>query len=245
MRVSRSWSGSRSLRANLTLTTDLCARATGMSMRCCTATFPRLSPVSCSPRFRTGPGACPLQGRPLLGLVDALARRPRLRDVFGRDRMAGGDAGRCMLPVARRGGGRARNHCRTQMEQPQRCRSDPACSLRAMSRSTSESRFHGAADTSIRIGIAVVVMLISLIGGRIIPSFTRNWLARENPGRLPAPFRLGSTCSSSTVGALVRWCFGWSGLTAAANRDTLLGWRAVCISSVWAVGPAIEPGESV
>ena len=27
-----------------------------------------------------------------------------------------------------------------------------------------------------------------IIGGRIIPSFTRNWLARENPGRLPAPF---------------------------------------------------------
>ena len=25
-------------------------------------------------------------------------------------------------------------------------------------------------------------------GARIIPSFTRNWLARENPGRLPAPF---------------------------------------------------------
>jgi uncharacterized protein involved in response to NO len=51
-----------------------------------------------------------------------------------------------------------------------------------------EAHFHGAADTSIRIGIAVVVMLISVIGGRIIPSFTRNWLARENPGRLPAPF---------------------------------------------------------
>jgi len=33
-----------------------------------------------------------------------------------------------------------------------------------------------------------VVLLISLIGGRIIPSFTRNWLVRENPGRLPAPF---------------------------------------------------------
>jgi len=27
-----------------------------------------------------------------------------------------------------------------------------------------------------------------LIGGRIIPSFTRNWLVRENPSRLPAPF---------------------------------------------------------
>jgi uncharacterized protein involved in response to NO len=51
-----------------------------------------------------------------------------------------------------------------------------------------EAHFHGAAETGIRIGIAVVVLLISLIGGRIIPSFTRNWLVRENPGRLPVPF---------------------------------------------------------
>jgi len=51
-----------------------------------------------------------------------------------------------------------------------------------------EAHFAGAADTAIRIGIAVVVLLISLIGGRIIPSFTRNWLVRENPGRLPVPF---------------------------------------------------------
>jgi uncharacterized protein involved in response to NO len=51
-----------------------------------------------------------------------------------------------------------------------------------------EAHFHGAAEAGIRIGIAVVVLLISLIGGRIIPSFTRNWLVRENPGRLPAPF---------------------------------------------------------
>ena len=43
-----------------------------------------------------------------------------------------------------------------------------------------EAHFNGAADISIRVGIAIVVMLISLIGGRIIPSFTRNWLAREN-----------------------------------------------------------------
>jgi len=51
-----------------------------------------------------------------------------------------------------------------------------------------EAHFRGAADIGIRIGIAVVVLLISLIGGRIVPSFTRNWLARENPGRLPVPF---------------------------------------------------------
>ena len=46
----------------------------------------------------------------------------------------------------------------------------------------------GIVDYGIRIGIAAVVLLISLIGGRIIPSFTRNWLVRENPGRLPVPF---------------------------------------------------------
>ena len=48
-----------------------------------------------------------------------------------------------------------------------------------------EAHLRGSADYSIRIGIAAVVVLIMLIGGRIIPSFTRNWLVRENPGRLP------------------------------------------------------------
>jgi uncharacterized protein involved in response to NO len=39
-----------------------------------------------------------------------------------------------------------------------------------------------------RIGIAAAVLLISVIGGRIVPSFTHNWLARERPGSLPQPF---------------------------------------------------------
>ena len=39
-----------------------------------------------------------------------------------------------------------------------------------------------------RVGIATTVLLIMLIGGRIIPSFTRNWLVRLNPGRLPQSF---------------------------------------------------------
>ncbi len=50
-----------------------------------------------------------------------------------------------------------------------------------------EAHVEGAADISIRAGVAVVIVLIALIGGRIIPSFTRNWLVRENPGRLPVP----------------------------------------------------------
>ncbi len=39
-----------------------------------------------------------------------------------------------------------------------------------------------------RVGIGAAVLLITLIGGRIVPSFTRNWLARQAPGRLPEPF---------------------------------------------------------
>ncbi|MFN5449859.1 NnrS family protein [Bradyrhizobium sp.] len=51
-----------------------------------------------------------------------------------------------------------------------------------------EAHLHGSADYAIRIGVAVVVLLLALIGGRITPSFTRNWLVKHNPGRLPVPF---------------------------------------------------------
>jgi uncharacterized protein involved in response to NO len=33
-----------------------------------------------------------------------------------------------------------------------------------------------------------MIALIALIGGRIIPSFTRNWLVKQKPGRLPITF---------------------------------------------------------
>jgi uncharacterized protein involved in response to NO len=39
-----------------------------------------------------------------------------------------------------------------------------------------------------RIGVATLLLLIALIGGRLVPSFTRNWMARERPEvRPPAP----------------------------------------------------------
>ena len=69
-----------------------------------------------------------------------------------------------------------------------------------------EAHVNGTADVSIRIGIATVVLLISLIGGRIIPSFTLNWLAREKPGRLPAPFgRLDVAIVAITAVILLIW----------------------------------------
>jgi len=69
-----------------------------------------------------------------------------------------------------------------------------------------EVHFAGAADYSIRLGLAVVVMLMTLIGGRIVPSFTRNWLSRENPGRLPVPFNhFDATVIAASVATLVLW----------------------------------------
>ena len=51
-----------------------------------------------------------------------------------------------------------------------------------------EAHFYGLAEYATRAGIAVVITLISLIGGRIIPSFTRNFLAKRAPGPMPTPF---------------------------------------------------------
>ncbi len=41
---------------------------------------------------------------------------------------------------------------------------------------------------ALRLGTAVVVLLIALIGGRIVPNFTRNRLAQRQAERLPAAF---------------------------------------------------------
>lgn len=69
-----------------------------------------------------------------------------------------------------------------------------------------EAHFVGIAEYATRAGIALVVTLISLIGGRIVPSFTRNWLARRPPGRLPVPFgRFDAATIAIATFALAMW----------------------------------------
>jgi uncharacterized protein involved in response to NO len=46
----------------------------------------------------------------------------------------------------------------------------------------------GLADFSIRAALGLIVMLILLIGGRVTPSFTGNWLAKAGPNKRPVPF---------------------------------------------------------
>lgn len=48
--------------------------------------------------------------------------------------------------------------------------------------------YNGDALEASRAGVSIYVMLIAVVGGRIVPSFTRNWLAKAGSPRLPAPF---------------------------------------------------------
>jgi len=69
-----------------------------------------------------------------------------------------------------------------------------------------EAHVEGIAEVSTRAGIALVIMLITVVGGRIIPSFTRNWLMRRPPGRMPAPFgRFDQFCMALSAASLALW----------------------------------------
>jgi uncharacterized protein involved in response to NO len=59
----------------------------------------------------------------------------------------------------------------------------------------------------LRIGLGAGVMMIGVIGGRIVPSFTRNWLAKRGGGRLPVPpmQRLDKVALVMLLAALVVW----------------------------------------
>ncbi|MCW5689503.1 MAG: NnrS family protein [Pseudolabrys sp.] len=91
-----------------------------------------------------------------------------------------------------------------------------------------ENAVHGAADYSVRLALAAVIVLIALVGGRIVPSFTNNWLVRNNPGRLPAPFsRYDAVTLALTVATLAAWI--------AAPAATVTGWAMLLVGAMQTV----------
>lgn len=59
-----------------------------------------------------------------------------------------------------------------------------------------------------RAALGLIAILISLIGGRIVPSFTRNWMVRHNISPLPAPMdRLDMAVLAFGVISIVAWVF--------------------------------------
>jgi uncharacterized protein involved in response to NO len=58
-----------------------------------------------------------------------------------------------------------------------------------------------------RLGLAAPILLISVIGGRIIPSFTRNWLFKRHSARLPAPHGAADIAACFTPDLFSGPCF--------------------------------------
>jgi len=100
-----------------------------------------------------------------------------------------------------------------------------------------EAHLSGLADYSTRAGVALVVTLVCVIGGRIVPSFTRNWLARRAPGRLPVPFNrfdvvamIVGTCAiaawvAEPLGRVVAGALGIAGLLHLVRLARWTGYR--------------------
>lgn len=69
---------------------------------------------------------------------------------------------------------------------------------------------YAAHGYGLRLGLGTAIMMIAVIGGRIIPSFTRNWLARgDNPARPAPPMqRFDKITLLASVGILAVWVWG-------------------------------------
>lgn len=64
----------------------------------------------------------------------------------------------------------------------------------------------GRIEAANRLAVATVVLLIAIIGGRIIPTFTANWLRKNNPGRELPPFgRFDLAAMLASGAALLLW----------------------------------------
>ena len=96
--------------------------------------------------------------------------------------------------------------------------------------------FNVPAGLGWRLAIAAIISLISAIGGRIIPAFTRNWLKARGASALPAaPDRINSIALATLHTGLLGWAIfpdSWPVgvlllLGAALNLRTLARWRGL------------------
>ena len=92
------------------------------------------------------------------------------------------------------------------------------------------------ADLAERLALAAPAMLISVIGGRVVPSFTRNWLAQQRATAMPAGAgRLDLAVLILTGAALLAWVAAPTALIAGAlltlaglaNAVRLARWRGL------------------
>ncbi len=101
-----------------------------------------------------------------------------------------------------------------------------------------DARF-GFAEFSTRAALGLIVMLILLIGGRVAPSFTNNWLARMKLAERPAPFsKADAAILALSAATLALWVAAPEGVATgalalfagAANLWRLSRWRGLAAS---------------
>jgi uncharacterized protein involved in response to NO len=66
---------------------------------------------------------------------------------------------------------------------------------------------NAAQGYGLRLGLGAGLMMVAVIGGRIVPSFTRNWLVKRGVGRLPTPpmRRFDKVALMLLLAALLLW----------------------------------------
>ncbi len=105
---------------------------------------------------------------------------------------------------------------------------------------TSAGVSSGEATSGVRFALMLLVLMIAIIGGRVIPAFTHNWLHLNVPGAA-MPIRYGwlDATAIATVAAVAvlqaipapGWLLGSFALTAAAaNGARLFLWRGLATS---------------
>lgn len=96
-----------------------------------------------------------------------------------------------------------------------------------------EAELAGAADVSLRATVSLVLMLVMLIGGRIVPAFTRNWLTACKAAALPPAFSRLDAVGMAVAGAgLAAWT-AFPGAAATAVALVAAGLLATARLSRW------------
>jgi uncharacterized protein involved in response to NO len=98
-----------------------------------------------------------------------------------------------------------------------------------------------------RMALGLIALLIVVMGGRFVPSFTRNWLAHRRTGREPVPYgRLDLISAIVTAGALVLWqllpyaqvtglCLMLAGAGNLLRMVRWRGWETWCEPLIWSL----------
>lgn len=68
-------------------------------------------------------------------------------------------------------------------------------------------------DLAVRLALSVMIMLVALIGGRVVPSFTRNWFAKNDGPEIASPMAVFDRITLVvSIAALTVWVAGAEGV---------------------------------